>query len=211
MLATRDFSLISVTWRDSLNIPDHSDTSTPRTSSKCQHYLDLFLTCPVRAYHPLPVETSHPGVLRLTGGPHENCQTVKTALLAMTPVMGLLRDTTEGVKTGLLAAVSHYVCQKLETPLRFTFACCEGEETSIGCRESHPCCRRSPGSEGCLHQFPCCGGGPGSPGCVRSYPCCGRPEGVAGCEQVCKRCELPWGQPAGVCFRRPHTLISLDL
>ena len=167
------------------------------------------LNMSIRAYHPLPVDNNHPGVLRLTGGPHENCQTAKNVLLAMTPVMGLLRDTTEGVKTGLLAAVTHYACGRLETPLRFTFSCCEGEESSVGCRESHSCCRRSPGSPGCLHQFPCCGGAPAAPGCVRTHPCCGRAEGVAGCLVVCKKCEQPWGQPAGACYRRPHTTLTI--
>ena len=155
------------------------------------------------------MENNHPGVLRLTGGPDENCQTVKNVLVGLTPVIGLLRDTSEGVKTGLLAALAHYTCSRLETPLRFTFACCEGEESSVGCRESHSCCRRSPGSQGCLHQFPCCGGGPGAGGCLRSFPCCGRDEGVVGCLVVCKKCEESWGSPAGNCFRRQHSLVSL--
>ena len=46
------------------------------------------------------------------------------------------------------------------TFFRFTFGCCEGDESSIGCRVSHGCCRRSPGSQGCLYTFPCCAGGP---------------------------------------------------
>ena len=72
----------------------------------------------IRSYHPLPEESYHPGVLRLTGGPHETCETVKTALLAMTPVMGLLRDTGEGLKTGLLAGAAYLTCYNLYTPMR---------------------------------------------------------------------------------------------
>ena len=85
---------------------------------------------------------------------------MKNVLLAMAPVMGLLKDAGEGIKTGVLAGITHYACQQLQTPMKFTFTCCDGEESSEGCRVSHSCCRRAPGSTGCLFSYPCCAGGP---------------------------------------------------
>jgi len=163
----------------------------------------------LRSYHPLPEETHHPGVLRLTGGPHETCETVKTALLAMTPVMGLLRDTGEGLKTGLLAGAAYLTCYNLHTPMRFTFGCCGGDEASGGCRVSHQCCRRQPGSQGCLHSYPCCAGGPQAGGCTRRYHCCGRGEGALGCSQICKKCGAEWGSSANGCFKKNHNLTTI--
>ena len=130
----------------------------------------------LKSYHPLPEENLHPGVLRLTGGPNETCETVKSVLVGMVPVMGLLRESSDAIKTGIMALAAHLTCHNLQTPMRwldlyriitntksnfrFTFGCCEGDESSIGCRVSHGCCRKSPGSPGCLYTFPCCAGGP---------------------------------------------------
>ena len=110
--------------------------------------LSHFHPAELESYHPLPEEPHHPGVLRLTGGPNETCETVKTALLALTPVVGLLRDTGEGVRTGVLAAAAHLTCARLHTPLGFTYGCCGGDEAEAGCRVAHPCCRRPPASKG---------------------------------------------------------------
>ena len=57
----------------------------------------------------------------MTGGPNEMCENVKNVLLAMTPVMGLVRDLGEGVKTGVLAAGAYYTCSNLHTPMRYTW------------------------------------------------------------------------------------------
>ena len=57
----------------------------------------------LQSYHPLPEENLHPGVLRLTGGPNETCETVKNVLVGMIPVVGLLRESNEAVKTGIMA------------------------------------------------------------------------------------------------------------
>jgi len=162
------------------------------------------------AHHPLPPESRHPGVLRLTGGPNENCETVKNVLFGLTPVMALLKDSTEGLKTGVLAGLTSLLCSRLAEPMRFRFACCGEEEVSVGCRISHPCCRQEPGARpGCLYTFPCCGGGPQAGGCIRRHLCCNKEEGVAGCREVCKKCEQPWGSPTQNCFRTAHSLVSL--
>jgi len=165
----------------------------------------------LQSYHPLPIENLHPGVLRLTGGPNETCETVKNVLVAMTPVMGLLRDTSEGVKTGILAAASYVTCYNLHTPLRFTFGCCEGDENSLGCKVSHGCCRRPAGTPGCLYTYPCCAGGPQASGCQRKYLCCGKSEGAVGCNEICRKCEQKWGTSTTDCFKRPHNLIKIAI
>ena len=49
---------------------------------------------------------------RLTGGPNENCETVKNVLFGLTPVMALLKDSTEGLKTGVLAGLTSLLCSR---------------------------------------------------------------------------------------------------
>jgi len=165
----------------------------------------------LRSFHPLPIDNHHPGVLRLTGGPNQNCETVKNVLFAMTPVMGLLRDSTEGLKTGVIAGLTQFVCYKLNEPLRFTFACCGNEENSPGCRNSYACCRLAPDATGCMFTYPCCSGGPQAIGCTRRYLCCGKEEGVTGCSVVCKKCEKLWGTPAGECYKKQHELRKIKI
>eukprot|EP00092_Neocalanus_flemingeri_P026565 GFUD01028790.1.p1 GENE.GFUD01028790.1~~GFUD01028790.1.p1 ORF type:complete len:475 (+),score=82.08 GFUD01028790.1:64-1488(+) len=164
----------------------------------------------LKSYHPLPTDNYHPGVLRLTGGPNQNCETVKNVLFAMTPVIGLLKDTTEGIKTGVIAGLTQFVCYKLNEPLRFTFACCAGEENSHGCKNSFACCRTAPDAPGCMYTYPCCSGGPQAVGCTRKYLCCGKEEGVTGCQVVCKKCEQAWGTAAGECFKKNHELRKMN-
>jgi len=163
----------------------------------------------LESYHPLPTDNYHPGVLKLTGGPNQNCETVKNVLFAMTPVMGLLKDSTEGIKTGVIAGLTQFVCYKLNQPLKFTFGCCGGEENSHGCKNSYACCRQAPTAPGCMYTYPCCSGGPQAVGCTRRFLCCGKEEGVTGCEVVCKKCEKKWGTPAGDCFKTQHQLIKI--
>lgn len=160
----------------------------------------------LKSYHPLPTDNYHPGVLKLTGGPNQNCETVKNVLFAMTPVMGLLRDSTEGIKTGVIAGLTQFVCYKLNEPLRFTFGCCSGEENSHGCKTSFACCRTAPDAPGCMYTYPCCSGGPQAVGCTRKFLCCGKEEGISGCEVVCKKCEKKWGTAAGECYKKQHEL-----
>jgi len=160
----------------------------------------------LKSYHPLPTDNYHPGVLRLTGGPNQNCETVKNVLFAMTPVMGLLKDSTEGIKTGVIAGLTQFVCYKLNTPLTFTFACCGGEENSHGCKTSYACCRTAPDASGCMYTYPCCSGGPQAVGCTRKFLCCGKDEGVTGCQVVCKKCEKKWGTAARDCYKKQHEL-----
>ena len=124
----------------------------------------------------------------------------------MTPVMGLLRDSTEGIKTGVIAGLTQFVCYKLNEPLRFTFGCCGGQENSHGCKNSFACCRTAPEAPGCMYTYPCCSGGPQAVGCTRKFLCCGKQEGVTGCEVVCKKCEKNWGTAAGECYKKQHEL-----
>ena len=72
----------------------------------------------LQSYHPLPEENLHPGVLRLTGGPNETCETVKNVLVGMIPVVGLLRESNEAVKTGIMALAAHFTCYNLQTPMK---------------------------------------------------------------------------------------------
>lgn len=72
----------------------------------------------LQSYHPLPEENLHPGVLRLTGGPNETCETVKSVLVGMVPVMGLLRESSDAIKTGIMALAAHLTCHNLQTPMR---------------------------------------------------------------------------------------------
>jgi len=164
----------------------------------------------LKSYHPLPVDSYHPGVLRLTGGPNQNCETVKNVLFAMTPVMALLRDSTEGLKTGAVAGITQFVCYKLNEPLRFTFACCGGHENTPGCKNSYACCRTATDAPGCMYTYPCCNGGPQAVGCTRRFLCCGKEEGVSGCEVVCKKCERKWGTAAGECYKKQHELRKMQ-
>lgn len=158
------------------------------------------------SYHPLPTDNYHPGVLKLTGGPNESCETVKNVLFGMTPVMALLRDSSEGIKTGIIAGATQFICYKLNEPLKFTFGCCGNEENSVGCKTSFACCRAKPDAPGCMYTYPCCSGGPQAVGCTRSYLCCGREEGIAGCQVVCKKCDKKWGTNAGNCYKKDHQL-----
>lgn len=160
---------------------------------------------PLGGQHPLPEEAVHPGVLRLAGGPNNDCLTVRNTIAAMIPIVGYL-DPSVGIASAIAAGSTHCLCRHLETPLAYTFTCCQGSQDSPGCRSWHPCCRRSPGRPGCAFSFPCCGGGVQAPGCERRYQCCDKEEGTAGCSVVCKKCGQDWGSPAGDCYKRKHNL-----
>jgi len=162
-------------------------------------------TEPLVPVHTLPVEPRHPGVLRLAGGPHEECCTVRNIVMAATPMVGFF-EPNAGIASALAAGGIHFLCSKLNKPLAYAFTCCQGEQDSMGCRLSYGCCQRSEGQPGCCYIFPCCAGGPQAPGCARKYRCCDKEEGTAGCKVVCKKCGSDWGTAAGECFRKKHDL-----
>merc|ERR1719228_3061323 len=79
-------------------------------------------------YHPLTVESYHSGVLRLSGGPNQDCVTIRNVLAASIPVVAFL-DAWAGIGSVLMAGATHYTCGKLEEPFAETFSCCSGEKS----------------------------------------------------------------------------------
>jgi len=163
----------------------------------------------LKPYHPLTLEASHSGVLRLNGGPNQDCITIRNVLTAAIPILGFL-DPTAGIASAVLAGSTHVACTKLDQPFQEIFSCCSGEKSSPGCKVSYSCCRRSENNEGCCYSYPCCSGGMQAQGCRRRYQCCDKEEGSAGCKIVCKKCGKDWGSPAAKCFRKQHSLVKVD-
>ena len=82
-------------------------------------------------FHTLDLESHHPGVLRLEGGPNKECEAVRNILFGVTGPIAFL-DPTAGLVSAGMSVASWQVCNKLSTPQREVFSCCGGGRTSAG-------------------------------------------------------------------------------
>ena len=82
-------------------------------------------------FHTLDLESHHPGVLRLEGGPNKECETVRNILFGVTGPIAFL-DPTAGLVSAGMSVASWQVCNKMATPQREVFSCCGGDRSSAG-------------------------------------------------------------------------------
>ncbi|TRY63572.1 hypothetical protein TCAL_15183 [Tigriopus californicus] len=161
-------------------------------------------------YHSLGKETFHSGLLRIVGGPQEECEMIKRGLsVAAIPLMCMDPFIT-GPTTVAAAASAWYACSKLSQPVEERFSCCNAAQTTSGCKIRWRCCRNNEENEGCMFRFKCCRSPHDSGGCMIKYMCCGQQQGTAGCVQVCRKCDAPWGSPANKCVLKEHTLVRFE-
>lgn len=161
-------------------------------------------------FHTLDLESHHPGVLRLEGGPNKECESVRNILFGVTGPIACL-DPTAGLVSAGMSVASWQICNKMATPHRELFSCCGGDRPSAGCQVRYRCCRLDREHRGCATRFKCCLASPGSAGCLRKYSCCGQGESFAGCKEVCKKCGENWGSPPRACFMKDHNLERVDV
>ncbi len=106
----------------------------------CHFELTLVHPKPVAvAYHPeererhhsLDLESFHPGVLRLEGGPHRECEAVRNVLFGVTGPLTYLDPTTGLVAAGMSVA-AWQICDRLAVPQAELYSCCKGDKSTAG-------------------------------------------------------------------------------
>ena len=98
----------------------------------CQSISEVFnFADDTEDFHTLDLESHHPGVLRLEGGPNKECETVRNILFGVTGPTAFL-DPTAGLVSAGMSVASWQVCNKMATPQREVFSCCGGERSSAG-------------------------------------------------------------------------------